>query len=83
MILCPSESEDYATPVCSINKYVLSHELYIYANTFDMYANFAPKLNGRYLSSNVNITVFDKHGAKVSVPVGGEPCNVRLELKLT
>jgi len=37
-----------------------------------MHTNFVPKLNGRYLSSNVNITVFDKKGAKVSVPVGGE-----------
>lgn len=48
-----------------------SHELYIYANTLDMYKNFVPKLNGRYLSSNVNITVADKHGKPVSVPVGG------------
>ena len=37
-----------------------------------MYTNFAPKLDGRYLSSNVNITVFDKHGNNVSVPVGGK-----------
>ena len=47
-----------------------SHELYIYNNTLDMYKNFAPKLNGRYLSSNVNITVPDGHGNAVSVPVG-------------
>ncbi|KAF8589377.1 hypothetical protein K439DRAFT_1628820 [Ramaria rubella] len=47
-----------------------NHELYIYANTLDMYENFAPKWNGRYLSSNVNITVNDKHGNAVSVPVG-------------
>ncbi|PSS37383.1 hypothetical protein PHLCEN_2v773 [Hermanssonia centrifuga] len=47
-----------------------NHELYIYANTLDMYQNFVPKLNGRYLSSNVNITVADKHGKPVSVPVG-------------
>lgn len=38
-----------------------------------MYKNFVPKLNGRYLSSNVNITVADKHGNPVSVPVGGTP----------
>lgn len=49
-----------------------SHELYIYANTLDMYKNFAPKLNGRYLSSNANITVTDRHGNPVSVPVGGK-----------
>ena len=48
----------------------ISHELYIYANTLDMFQNFAPKLNGRYLSSNVNITVADRHGKAVSVPVG-------------
>ncbi|KAJ3484948.1 hypothetical protein NLI96_g5291 [Meripilus lineatus] len=47
-----------------------NHELYIYANTLDMYKNFAPKLKGRYLSSNVNITVLDEHGNVVSVPVG-------------
>ncbi|KAI0685579.1 Metallo-dependent phosphatase-like protein [Cytidiella melzeri] len=47
-----------------------NHELYIFNNTLDMYQNFAPKLNGRYLSSNVNITVPDKHGNLVSVPVG-------------
>ncbi|KAI0828002.1 Metallo-dependent phosphatase-like protein [Trametes gibbosa] len=47
-----------------------NHELYIYANTLDMYKNFAPKRNGRYLSSNVNITVLNEHGKVVSVPVG-------------
>ncbi|KAI0369047.1 hypothetical protein BV20DRAFT_424119 [Pilatotrama ljubarskyi] len=47
-----------------------NHELYIYANTLDMYKNFAPRLKGRYLSSNVNITVLNEHGEAVSVPVG-------------
>ncbi|TCD62703.1 hypothetical protein EIP91_006528 [Steccherinum ochraceum] len=47
-----------------------NHELYIYANTLDMFQNFAPQLKGRYLSSNVNITVADKHGKPQSVPVG-------------
>ncbi|KAL4249237.1 Calcineurin-like phosphoesterase domain-containing protein [Abortiporus biennis] len=47
-----------------------NHELYIYANTLDMYQNFAPKLKGRYLSSNVNITTLDKHGNVINVPVG-------------
>ena len=46
--------------------------MYIYANTYDMYTNFVPKLHGRYLSSNVNITVYDEHNKSVSVPVGGE-----------
>ncbi|KAG6875388.1 hypothetical protein C0993_009448, partial [Termitomyces sp. T159_Od127] len=35
------------------------------------YLNFAPKFKGRYLSSNVNITVADEHGNVVNVPVGG------------
>ncbi|KAI0753174.1 Metallo-dependent phosphatase-like protein [Daedaleopsis nitida] len=47
-----------------------NHELYVYANTLDMHLNFVPKLNGRYLSSNANITVADKNGKSVSVPVG-------------
>lgn len=47
-----------------------NHELYVYANTYDMYTNFAPKFPGRYLSSNVNITVTGKDGKAVSVPVG-------------
>ncbi|KAJ6597105.1 Metallo-dependent phosphatase-like protein [Mycena vulgaris] len=42
-----------------------NHELYIYNNTLDMHQNFAPRFNGRYLSSNVNITVDG-----VSKPVG-------------
>ncbi|KAF8161382.1 Metallo-dependent phosphatase-like protein [Crassisporium funariophilum] len=47
-----------------------NHELYIYANALDMHQNFAPKFNGRYLSSNVNITVQNAKGQAVSVPVG-------------
>ncbi|CCM03935.1 uncharacterized protein FIBRA_06087 [Fibroporia radiculosa] len=47
-----------------------NHELYDYANTYDMYTNFAPHWNGRYLSSNVNITVFDGNNNTISVPVG-------------
>lgn len=47
-----------------------NHELYIYENALDMYQNFAPKFEGRYLSSNVNITVVDKDGKPMSVPVG-------------
>ncbi|KAI6100584.1 Metallo-dependent phosphatase-like protein [Pisolithus sp. B1] len=37
-----------------------NHELYVYADTYDMYTNFVPQLNGRYLSD----------GEAVSVPVG-------------
>ncbi|KAF8920560.1 Metallo-dependent phosphatase-like protein [Mucidula mucida] len=47
-----------------------NHELYIYNNTLDMHQNFAPALNGRYLSSNVNITYVDADNEIVDVPVG-------------
>ncbi|KAF8885968.1 Metallo-dependent phosphatase-like protein [Infundibulicybe gibba] len=47
-----------------------NHELYIYANALDMYNNFAPRFNGRYLSSNVNITVADKHGKSLLFLLG-------------
>ncbi|KAJ7097726.1 Metallo-dependent phosphatase-like protein [Mycena belliarum] len=44
-----------------------NHELYIYNNTLDMHQNFAPRFNGRYLSSNANITVDG-----ISKPVGSQ-----------
>ncbi|EKM79523.1 hypothetical protein AGABI1DRAFT_114061 [Agaricus bisporus var. burnettii JB137-S8] len=47
-----------------------NHELYIYANTLDMHENFVPALNGRYLSSNVNITVTGDDGNPLDIPVG-------------
>lgn len=47
-----------------------NHELYHYGYTLDMYRNFAPDLNGRYLSSNVNITVFGENNETINVPVG-------------
>ncbi|KAG2141185.1 Metallo-dependent phosphatase-like protein [Suillus bovinus] len=47
-----------------------NHELYVYADTYDMYTNFVPHLAGRYLTSNVNITVFNSDGEPESVPVG-------------
>ncbi|KAG2107489.1 Metallo-dependent phosphatase-like protein [Suillus discolor] len=47
-----------------------NHELYGYADTYDMYTNFVPHLAGRYLTSNVNITVFNSDGEPESVPVG-------------
>ncbi|KAG1787052.1 Metallo-dependent phosphatase-like protein [Suillus plorans] len=47
-----------------------NHELYGYADTYDMYTNFVPHLAGRYLTSNVNITVFNSDGKPESVPVG-------------
>jgi hypothetical protein len=36
------------------------------------YTNFVPHIHGRYLSSNVNITVFNSDGESESVPVGSE-----------
>ena len=36
------------------------------------YKNFAPRFNGRYLSSNVNITVVNEYGKVQSVPVGSK-----------
>ncbi|OSX61779.1 hypothetical protein POSPLADRAFT_1047044 [Postia placenta MAD-698-R-SB12] len=47
-----------------------NHELYEYADAYDTYKNFAPHWNGRYLSSNVNITVYDDDGKVIDVPVG-------------
>ncbi|KAL0946122.1 hypothetical protein HGRIS_012387 [Hohenbuehelia grisea] len=47
-----------------------NHELYVYEVAHDMYKNFVPKIKGHYLSSNVNITVLDRKGSMVSVPVG-------------
>ncbi|OJA20846.1 hypothetical protein AZE42_02508 [Rhizopogon vesiculosus] len=47
-----------------------NHELYIYADTYDTYTNFVPHLDGRYLSSNANITVFNSDGEPESVPIG-------------
>lgn len=35
-----------------------------------MYTNFVPHLAGRYLTSNVNITIFNSDGEAESVPVG-------------
>lgn len=47
-----------------------NHELYQYKNAYTMHSIFAPKMNGRYLTSNVNVTVADKEGQPISVPVG-------------
>ena len=49
-----------------------NHELYIYNNTLDMHTDFAPHWNGRYLSSNANITIPSSSdpSQNVSVPVG-------------
>lgn len=51
---------------------VTSHRLGVLTCNTDRHKNFAPKFNGRYLSSNANITVNDTIGNPISVPVGGE-----------
>ncbi|KAK2467692.1 hypothetical protein APHAL10511_000286 [Amanita phalloides] len=47
-----------------------NHELYYYNYAFDMFKNFVPRFNGRYLASNVNIIVNNSTGHPVSVPFG-------------
>ncbi|EIW80437.1 hypothetical protein CONPUDRAFT_90659 [Coniophora puteana RWD-64-598 SS2] len=47
-----------------------NHELYEYADAYDTYINLAPHLNGRYLASNVNITILNEDGEAVSLPMG-------------
>jgi hypothetical protein len=74
MMCWPSESVCAHPLFCLLADSASSHELYIYNNTLDMYKNFVPKFNGRYLSSNVNITVTDDNGKNISVPVGCECC---------
>ncbi|KAI5117465.1 hypothetical protein M0805_004068 [Coniferiporia weirii] len=53
--------------VLSIGNHELSDG---YPVALDMHTNFAPFWKGRYLSSNVNITVFDEKQNPISVPVG-------------
>ncbi|EJD02035.1 uncharacterized protein FOMMEDRAFT_168595 [Fomitiporia mediterranea MF3/22] len=49
-----------------------NHELYNYSVTLDMHTDFAPHWKGRYISSNVNITIPSSPGSSknISVPVG-------------
>ena len=42
--------------------------------------NFAPKLKGKYLTSNVNITVVDKENKTVNVPIGSRFRKFQTEL---
>ncbi|KAL5498002.1 hypothetical protein ACEPAH_2933 [Sanghuangporus vaninii] len=41
-----------------------------YSVALDMFTDFAPFWKGRYLTSNVNITIFDENQNPVSVPIG-------------
>lgn len=75
MICFQSESEPVPASVDAILSHLtvlsLSHELSDgYDVALDMHTDFAPFWKGRYLSSNVNITVFDENHNPVSVPVG-------------
>ncbi|KAH7883393.1 Metallo-dependent phosphatase-like protein [Phlebopus sp. FC_14] len=47
-----------------------NHELENYTITYDMYKNFAPQLNGRYLTSNANITLLLPNGTSLNTPIG-------------
>ncbi|KAG8998214.1 hypothetical protein FRB94_006993 [Tulasnella sp. JGI-2019a] len=47
-----------------------NHEMYRYPVAYDVYKNFAPKWKGRFLTSNVNITVVGSNGSLTTVPVG-------------
>lgn len=48
-----------------------NHELYKYGVAADIYRNFIPAQNGRYLASNVNISIFDaKLGRNISHVMG-------------
>lgn len=48
-----------------------NHELYKYGVALDTYKNFVPAQNGRYLSSNVNISIYDEaQGRNVSHIMG-------------
>ena len=50
--------------------FLASHSKSGHADLAARYTDFAPKFNGRYLTSNVNITVFDENNNVVSVPLG-------------
>jgi len=43
---------------------------YVPTDTVPSSTNFAPKLKGKYLTSNVNITVTDKYNQTINVPIG-------------
>ncbi|CAO1629846.1 unnamed protein product [Parajaminaea phylloscopi] len=48
-----------------------NHELYKYGVAYDVYRNFIPAQKGRYLASNVNISIYDdKLGRNVSRVMG-------------
>ena len=46
------------------------------------YTNFVPHLAGRYLSSNVNITILNSNGEAESVPVGSK-CEFKISLNVS
>lgn len=49
-----------------------NHELYKYSIAYDTYTNFVPaQQKGRYISSNVNISIYDEQqGKNISRPIG-------------
>ncbi|CAE6433787.1 unnamed protein product [Rhizoctonia solani] len=49
-----------------------NHELYVTEVTLDVYNNFAPKLDGRYLSSNSYLQTTLKNGSSVEHTIGSK-----------
>lgn len=72
---CLKRFQSRAVHLCQHSRYVrcfLPSNLSVTGLILFRYQNFAPSLHGRYMSSNVNITVLNEKGEAVSVPVGGE-----------
>ncbi|KAJ1311134.1 hypothetical protein OPQ81_009635 [Rhizoctonia solani] len=49
-----------------------NHELYVSDVTLDVYTNFAPKLDGRYLSSNSYLRTTLKNGSAIEHTIGSK-----------
>ncbi|KZT55537.1 hypothetical protein CALCODRAFT_437087 [Calocera cornea HHB12733] len=47
-----------------------NHELYKYSSALDTRQNFVPHWNGRYLTSNVNVTLYQQPDMGISAPLG-------------
>jgi hypothetical protein len=56
--------------ICAHLTIILSLELRYYDNALDIHKHLALRFPGRYLTSNVNITVPGSDGSNVSVPIG-------------
>ncbi|KAF8485567.1 Metallo-dependent phosphatase-like protein [Gautieria morchelliformis] len=54
--------------------------LYKYGVAYDVYKNFAPKWSGRYLTSNVNITIGNGNNGSTSVSLGARYAQFKTRL---